>query len=126
MNDYGPPPIGFQSKLIELMRKHGHRVFNVRQKPDNATYVGKGSIYVNPWRGSKSIHRRLQNIWNFYCYLQENLKGIRQELTKEDILALDGQNCICYCNNGENIPDLNKLCHSLILLECVEILKLKQ
>lgn len=118
MVNYGTPPLSFRAKLSTLMISHGHRVFNVRQKPPGGVYVGKGSIYANPWRGSTTIESRIQNIWNFYNYLKDELHAIDGKITYEDIAELEGKDLVCFCNDGSNIPDEHKFCHSLILLEC--------
>ena len=114
----------FDTLLKQWMTDYGHLCFNVRQRPKNGVYVGKGSIFENPYRvkGEHPPEIRKKNIIGFYIHLKEQLLTGKTELTREAVLALRGRPLVCFCNDGSNVPDPNKYCHSMVLAAAAEAL----
>lgn len=115
---FGQAPVNYINYLLELQKKHGDLISNVSIKPSNGIYIGKGSPWANPYRGSNSIIERINNIYNFDRYY-------RLEFLKEDsplhfknvwYTFKDRRPIVCYCNDGTNIQNPQHLCHGLIYL----------
>lgn len=119
-----PSEAEFDTLLQQWMTDYGHLCFNVTQRPENGVYVGKGSIYENPYRvkGKHAPEIRKKNIIGFYIHLKKALLTNTTDLTRESVLALRGRPLVCFCNDGSNIPDPEKYCHSMVLAAAAEAL----
>lgn len=114
----------FDILLKQWMTDYGHLCFNVRQRPENGVYVGKGSIYENPYRvkGKHAVELRKKNIISFYTHLKKSLLSGTSELTRDTIMALRGKPLVCFCNDGSSVPDPEKYCHSMVLAAAADAL----
>lgn len=65
-------PKAFIQELYRLQEKYGPEVYHVSQRPKDGVYIGKGSPWANPWRGSFTVKQRIFNIYRFAKYVQEN------------------------------------------------------
>lgn len=101
----------FEDVLFRLQFKYGNEIFNTKQRPPGGLYIGKGSKFANPWRGSHDDLSRLRNIYRFTRYMSEN----SNHLSSDDKLNLRTKKLVCYCNDGSNAHDKSKFCHGMIL-----------
>lgn len=101
----------FEDELFRLQIKYGNEIFNTKQRPPGGLYIGKGSKFVNPWRGSHDELSRLRNIYRYARYMGSK----PNYLSSEDRDNLRTKKLVCYCNDGSNVRDRNKFCHGLIL-----------
>lgn len=102
----------FEDELFRLQAKYGHEVYNTKQRPVGGTYIGKGSKFANPWRGSRDANERLRNIYRYARYMGRLGPN---SLTSEDKVKLKTTKVVCYCNDGSVEPNRDKFCHGLIL-----------
>lgn len=112
-----PSEAEFDTLLAQWMTDYGHLCFNVKQRPENGVYVGKGSIYENPYRvkGYHTPDIRKKNIIGFYIHLKKALLTNHSDLNREAVMALYDKPLVCFCNDGSNNPDPEKYCHSMVL-----------
>lgn len=116
---YGEAPYEYVNYLLRLQKEYGHRLSNVRIKPPNGIYIGKGSPWANPFRGSKTATERINNIYNFDMYYRKEFFKKDGPINYSKVWYTFGVNQrpgVCYCNDGTNIPNIEHLCHGLIIL----------
>ena len=116
---YGPAPEGYLNYLIGLQKRYGQRLSNVRIKPPHGIYIGKGSPWANPFRGSNTIQERINNIYNFDMHYRNEFFKKDGPLSYSNVWYKLGNTyhpLVCYCNDGTNIVNVEHLCHGLILL----------
>ena len=119
---HGEAPEGYLNYLLGLQKKHGQRLSNVRIKPPGGTYIGKGSPWENPYRGSTTARERVNNIYNFDMYFRNAFFIKDGPISYSNIwykFGTTNQPVVCYCNDGTNIPNVEHLCHGLIILASI-------
>lgn len=116
---YGPAPEGYLNYLLGLQKRYGQRLSNVRIKPPHGIYIGKGSPWANPFRGSTTAQERVNNIFNFDMYYRTEFMKADGPISYSNAWYAFGpipKPLVCYCNDGTNIPNVEHLCHGLIIL----------
>lgn len=119
---YGEAPEGYLNYLLGLHRKHGQRLSNVRIKPPGGIYIGKGSPWENPYRGSTTAWERVNNIYNFDMHFRNEFFIVDGPISYSNVWYKIGNTTaplVCYCNDGTNIPNVEHLCHGLIIIASV-------
>lgn len=100
--------------LDNCLKKHGHKVFGRWNAPKNSIYIGRGSIFGNPFP-LYDEKDRIQVLLTYKDYLDNKIKS---ELFKQKLLEIKDKNLECYCSNGtSNLNDGAKYCHGHVLLE---------
>lgn len=86
-------------KRIQRRRTKGWRM------PDNAKYVGRPTVWGNPFQGSAAVER-----------YRAALDNLRQEQLDQLLAPLAGLHLVCWCplvdKDGNRVP-----CHADVLLE---------
>lgn len=116
---HGEAPEGYLSYLMGLHKQHGRRLTNVRIKPPGGIYIGKGSPWANPFRGSTTAYERVNNIYNFDMYYRNEFfksDGPLHYTKVYDTFGYFPKPIVCYCNDGTNIANVEHLCHGLIFI----------
>lgn len=111
--------------LDELLAKYGHLVWNRWNAPEDATYIGRGSLYGNPipLTNPKDPQERIEVILQFKDYLARRLK--EDPIFAGAVKSLKGRDLACYCSNGKSSLDEGaRYCHGLILLQAADLLHL--
>lgn len=126
---YGNAPEGYITYLLRLHKQYGQRLSNVRIKPPNGIYIGKGSPWANPFRGSTTVQERINNIYNFDRYYRKeflkkdgplNYSNVWYTFAHNNLYHMNSlRPMVCYCNDGTNIPNVNHLCHGLIIIASI-------
>lgn len=110
--------------LDELLVKYGHLVWNNKwNAPEDATYIGRGSLYGNPipLTNPKDPQERIEVILQFKDYLTRRLK--EDPIFVGAVMSLKGRDLACYCSNGKSSLDEGaRYCHGLILLHAADLL----
>ena len=110
--------------LDELLSKYGHLVWNKWNAPEDAIYIGRGSLYGNPIPlvDPKDSRERIDVILEFQKYLTRRIKD---DVIFAAVMSLKGQDLKCYCSNGKSSLDEGaRYCHGLILLHAADLLHL--
>lgn len=116
---YGVAPDGYLTYLLELHKLYGKRISNVKLRPAKGIYIGKGSEWANPYRGSVTVEERVNNIYNFDMYYREQFFIEDSPLNHSNVYYTfhdTSRQLVCYCNDGTNIPNVKHLCHGLIYM----------
>ena len=111
--------------LDELLSKHGHLVWNKWNAPEDAIYIGRGSLYGNPipLTDPKDPLERIEVILEFQKYLTRRLQD--DEVFVGSVMSLNGRDLKCYCSNGKSSLDEGaRYCHGLTLLHAADLLHL--
>ena len=109
--------------LDELLVKYGHLVWNKWNAPEDATYIGRGSLYGNPipLTDPKDSQERIEVILEFQRYLTRRLQD--DAIFAGAVMSLKGRDLACYCSNGKSSLDEGaRYCHRLILLHAADLL----
>lgn len=109
--------------LDELLAKYGHLVWNKWNAREDATYIGRGSLYGNPipLTNPKDPRERIEVILQFKDYLTRRLK--EDPIFAGAVMSLKGRDLACYCSNGKSSLDEGaRYCHGLILLHAADLL----
>ena len=112
--------------LNELLSKYGHLVWNKWNAPEDAIYIGRGSLYGNPipLTNPKDPQERIDVILEFQKYLTRRLK--EDVIFAGAVMSLKGRDLKCYCSNGRSSLDEGaRYCHALILLHAADLLHLR-
>lgn len=111
--------------LDNLLEKYCHLVWNKWNAPEDATYIGRGSLYGNPipLKDPKDPQERIEVILMFQRYLARRLK--KDPIFTGAVMSLKGHDLKCYCSNGKSsLDDGARYCHGLILLHAADLLHL--
>lgn len=111
--------------LDELLSKYGRLVWNKWNAPEDATYIGRGSLYGNPipLTNPKDPRERIEVILEFQRYLTRRLQD--DAIFAGAVMSLKGRDLACYCSNGKSsLDDGARYCHALILLHAADLLHL--
>ena len=111
--------------LNELLSRYGHLVWNKWNAPEDAIYIGRGSLYGNPipLTNPKDPRERIEVILEFQRYLTRRLK--EDAIFAGAVMSLKGHDLKCYCSNGRSSLDEGaRYCHGLILLHAADLLHL--
>lgn len=109
--------------LDDLLEKYGHLVWNKWNAPEDAIYIGRGSLYGNPipLTDPKDPQERIGVILQFQRYLTRRLK--EDAIFAGAVMSLKGRELKCYCSNGKSSLDEGaRYCHGLILLHAADLL----
>lgn len=109
--------------LDELLAKYGHLVWNKWNASEDATYIGRGSLYGNPipLTDPKDPRERIEVILEFQRYLARRLK--EDPIFAGAVKSLKGRDLACYCSNGKSSLDEGaRYCHGLVLLHAADLL----
>lgn len=110
-------PKAFIQELYRLQEKYGPEVYHVSQRPKGGVYIGKGSPWANPWRGSFTVKQRIFNIYRFAKYVQENRQTT---FSRRELSFLKGRIVVCYCHHGVYDYSPKTLCHGMVLKAVAE------
>ncbi len=111
--------------LDELLSKHGHLVWNKWNAPEDAIYIGRGSLYGNPipLTDPKDPLERIEVILEFQRYLIRRLQD--DAIFAGAVMSLKDHDLKCYCSNGKSsIDEGARYCHGLTLLHAADLLHL--
>lgn len=111
--------------LDNLLENNGHLVWNKWNAPEDAIYIGRGSLYGNPipLTDPKDPQERIEVILEFQRYLTRRLK--EDAIFAGAVKSLKGRELKCYCSNGKSsIDEGARYCHGLILLHAADLLHL--
>lgn len=111
--------------LDNLLEKYGQLVWNKWNAPEDATYIGRGSLYGNPipLTDPKDPRERTEVILMFQRYLARRLK--EDPIFAGAVKSLKGHDLKCYCSNGKSSLDEGaRYCHGLVLLHAADLLHL--
>lgn len=91
--------------LFPIERTTGPQVFNkhLRNAPENAVYIGRGSPWGNPYVVGQDGDRRL--VITLYAEYLENNPKLKERVKNE----LKGRDLLCFCKP--------QACHGDVLLE---------
>ena len=109
--------------LDELLAKYGHSVWNKWNTPEDAIYIGRGSLYGNPIPlvDPKDSQERIDVILEFQRYLTRRIKD--DVIFAAAVMSLKGRDLACYCSNGKSSLDEGaRYCHGLVLLHAADLL----
>ena len=83
-------------------------------KTDNDVYIGRGSIWGNPYIIGKTYEGHVGTRENVIALYRIYIKGeiSRSMEMKDKLMELDGKNLVCYCSP--------KACHGDVLEELIE------
>lgn len=98
-----------------LIRDFGHLVYGKWQKVDHAIYIGRGSIYGNPFPMQNQTHEERLRVC--LAYRQYASKRIAKDPEfAEAVKALYGKKVMCFCSNGtRSKKDGARFCHGHVL-----------
>lgn len=111
--------------LDKLLTKHGHHVFDGWTAPKRATYIGRGSLYGNPFRLKDKYddEERYKVIDEYRLYLADQIE--EDPAFAGAVKSLRNQDLKCYCSNGKNSKaEGAEICHGLVLLHAAELLNI--
>ena len=112
-----------RNKLDTLLNEYGSLVWNKWNAPEDATYIGRGSLYGNPipLSNPKDEDERVECIDQFLIYLISRLKS--DPAFAGAVMSMKSRDVKCYCSNGKrSTVDGARYCHGLILLEAADLL----
>lgn len=108
--------------LDKVLSEHGHHVFSKWNAPKNAVYIGRGSIFGNPFpMQNKSEQERERVCVEYRKYLAKRIDNDPE--FRSAVKELKGKNVACFCSNGKTSrQDGARWCHGHILLACADYL----
>lgn len=108
--------------LDKVLSEHGNHVFSKWNAPKNAVYIGRGSIYGNPFPiQNKSEQERERVCVEYRKYLAKRIENDSE--FRKAVKELKGKNVACFCSNGKaSRRDGARWCHGHILLACADYL----
>ena len=112
-----------RAKLDQLLDRYGSLVWNKWNAPEDAVYIGRGSLYGNPipLSNPKDEEERIECIDQFLVYLIGRLKS--DAIFAGAVMSMKSRDVKCYCSNGNrSTADGARYCHGLILLEAADLL----
>lgn len=112
-----------RNKLDTLLNEYGSLVWNKWNAPEDATYIGRGSLYGNPipLSNPKDEDERVECIDQFLVYLISRLKS--DPVFAGAVMSMKSRDFKCYCSNGKrSTADGARYCHGLILLKAADLL----
>ncbi len=105
-------PKAFIAEMYRLQEKYGPDVYHVSQRPKNGIYIGKGSPWANPWRGSFTIAQRYNNLYRFAKHVREHRTTT---YSRREVRFMKDAIVVCYCHYGIFDYSPKTLCHGMIL-----------
>ena len=113
--------------LDELMLAVGDRVYAKynRQIDDNNIYIGRGSIFGNPFKINTGdrFNDRIKNCISYANYIIGCIDDNSKPELISSIKNLSGKNVVCFCATGKNVvSDTNRYCHGHVILSISEYL----
>lgn len=126
MSKYAVPE-SFIQKMESWQTQYGNKVFKVGQIVDNGVYIGRTTVYGNPFPMKSencktvqdSINERIRVCYEYYLYITDQVRT-QSEITHAQIRYLTGSNLICHCNDGTNTIDHHHFCHGLVLAKAID------
>lgn len=109
----------------ELIEKYGQYVFGKWCAPDEAIYIGRGSIFGNPFpMQNKSHDERLRVCMEYRTYLANKIAT--NPAFANEVRKLYKKNLVCFCSNGtQSIESGARFCHGHILQAAAHYLQEK-
>lgn len=109
----------------ELIEKYGQYVFGKWCAPDDAIYIGRGSIFGNPFpMQNKSHDERLRVCMEYRTYLANKIAN--NPAFANEVRKLYKKNLVCFCSNGtKSIESGARFCHGHILQAAAHYLQEK-
>lgn len=98
-----------------LIKDFGSKVYGKWNAPEDAIYIGRGSIYGNPFPMKNQTHEeRLRVCLAYRTYCAKRIAE-DPEFAKA-VCALYGKNVMCFCSNGtRSKKDGARFCHGHVL-----------
>ncbi len=112
-----------RAKLDQLLDRYGSMVWNKWNAPEDAVYIGRGSLYGNPipLSNPKDEDERIECIDQFLVYLIGRLKS--DAIFAGAVMSLRSKDLKCFCSNGKcSKTDGARYCHGHVLLKAAELL----
>lgn len=112
-----------RNKLDLLMKRHGSLIWNKWNAPEDAVYIGRGSLYGNPipLSNPKDEEERISCIDQYLNYLINRLKS--DAVFAGAVMSLKSENLKCFCSNGKcSTSEGARYCHGHVLLEAANLL----
>ena len=112
-----------RNKLDRLLSEYGRLVCNKWNAPEDAVYIGRGSLYRNPipLSNPKDEDERVECIDQFLAYLISRLKS--DAVFAGAVMSLRSKDLKCFCSNGKcSKADGARYCHGHVLLKAAELL----
>lgn len=102
----------YEERLIE---NFGHLVYGKWNAPEGAIYIGRGSIYGNPFPMRNQTHEeRLRVCLAYRAYAAKRIA--EDPKFANAVRALHGKKVVCFCSNGtRNKKDGARFCHGHVL-----------
>lgn len=111
------------AKLDQLLDRHGSLVWNKWNAPEDAVYIGRGSLYGNPipLSNPKDEDERVECIDQFLVYLISRLNS--DAVFAGAVMSLRARDLKCFCSNGKcSTDDGARYCHGHVLLKAADLL----
>ena len=112
-----------RNKLDRLLSEYGRLVWNKLNAPEDAVYIGRGSLYGNPipLSNPKDEDERVECIDQFLVYLISRLKS--DPAFAGAVMSLESKDLKCYCSNGKcSNNDGARYCHGHVILKAADLL----
>lgn len=108
--------------LDAVLAQYGHRVFSKWNAPEGTVYIGRGSMYGNPFpMNDKSEQERERVCLAYREWLAKKIKD--DQRFRNAVKNLHDKNVACFCSNGKTSRQAGaKWCHGHILLACANYL----
>lgn len=109
--------------LDKCLENYGHLVFSKWTKPNNAIYIGRGSVYGNPFK-MNSEQDREKVCLEYKEYLLNKIQ--KDKYFQNEVRKLNGCDVYCFCSNGTNSKEEGaKYCHGHVLLAIADFLEMR-
>lgn len=109
----------------ELIEKYGQYVFGKWCAPADAIYIGRGSLFGNPFpMQNKSHDERIRVCMEYRTYLANKIAN--SPAFANEVRKLYKKNLVCFCSNGtQSIEAGARFCHGHILQAAAHYLQEK-
>ena len=108
-----------------LIKDFGHLVYGKWNAPEDAIYIGRGSIYGNPFPMKNQTHEeRLRVCLAYRAYAAKRIAEDPEFASS--VRALHGKKVVCFCSNGTGSKkDGARFCHGHVLQTAAKYLAKK-
>lgn len=110
----------FEDIMKKSLEHYGQFVFGKWNSPKDAVYIGRGSIYGNPFPMTDESHR-LEVCEKYFHYVLDRLKT---DLNfRIAVIQLHHRNLECFCSNGTcSLETKARYCHGHLLATLADAL----
>lgn len=103
----------FKDIMEKSLKIYGQFVFGKWNSPKDAIYIGRGSIYGNPFP-MKDESQRLEVCEKYLYYALDRIK--KDKNFRISVMNLHNRNLECFCSNGTcSLTTKARYCHGHLL-----------